>query len=174
MDMNEFLQQLAVEEQKRQVASVGDQNLNVNTYTKPTLGANANAYQPTTAGLLGATISKEVSMPVAKDLSLANSGFKGGIVNQGGNTAPYGQYTDNGVLAKIIGGSNPNALVNYMTPIEHGSVSAGANYSKDGLGVNAQYQKLLQDAALKDWMLRIGINANPIEQQIGATLSKSF
>jgi hypothetical protein len=149
MDIAEFLRQLAEQKNTKQdVTSIGNENLNLNAYTNPTLGGNVNVNQPTDIGLLSATVGKEGTNPIYKDLALTNQNLRGGILSQGDNVTPYANYT---------------------TPLAGGQFSGGVNYSKDGLSLNAEYQK-----QLKELMLRMGINANPQEQQVGFTLGRSF
>jgi hypothetical protein len=149
MDIAEFLRQLAEQKNAQQnVTSIGNENLNVNAYTSPTLGGNINANQPTDVGLLSATLGKEGTNPIYKDFSLTNQNLRGGILSQGDNVTPYANYT---------------------TPLAGGELSGGVNYSKDGLNLNAEYQK-----QLREWLLRAGLNANPYEKQVGFTLGRSF
>jgi hypothetical protein len=149
MDIEEFLKKLAEQTNAQQnVTSIGNENFNVNAYTAPTLGGNVNAYQETPVGILSGTIGKEGTNPIYKDLALTNQNLRGGILSQAGDVAPYANYT---------------------TPLAGGQLTGGANYSKDGLGLNAEYQK-----QLKEWMLKMGLNANPQEQQIGLTLGRLF
>ena len=149
MDIAEFLRQLAEQTNAQQnVTSIGNENLNVNAYTAPTLGGNINANQPTDIGLLSATVGKEGTNPIYKDLALTNQNLRGGILSQGNDVTPY---------------------ANYRTPLAGGELSGGVNYNKDGLGLNAEYQK-----QLREWLLRAGLNANPQEQQVGFTLGRSF
>lgn len=149
MDIEEFLRQLAEQTNAQQnVTSIGNENLNVNAYTAPTLGGNINVNQPTDIGLLSATVGKEGTNPIYKDFALTNQNLRGGILSQWGDVTPYADYT---------------------TPLAGGQLSGGINYSKDGLGLNAEYQK-----QLREWLLRAGLNANPQEQQVGFTLGRSF
>lgn len=170
MTLDEFIKQLS-ENKNYQYDNtmLGNENLNINAYTKPTLGGNLNAYQQTPVGLLSSTIGKEVSQPSYKDIALTNDNLRAGLLSQSGNTAPYGEYSNPNIFARIMGGNNPNANINYTQPLENGRFSAGANYSNQGLGVNAEYEK-----QLKEWLLRAGLNANPYEKQIGITLGREF
>jgi hypothetical protein len=162
MDIAEFLRQLT-EQQNTQpnVTSVGTDNLNLNAYTRPTLGGNVNAYQETPVGLLSGTIGKEGTNPIYKDVALTNQNFRGGILSQPGDVAPYGEYRDGNVMARVMGGNYPNASAQYTTPLAGGQFTGGANYSKDGLGVNAEYAKQLNDLLFK-----ASINATPEEQKL--------
>lgn len=170
MDIAEFLKQLAEQKNSQQnITSVGTDNLNVNTYTKPVLGGNVNAYQETPVGILSGTIGKEANMPSYKDIALTNQNLRGGILTQAGDVIPYSEYRDPNMIAKVMGGNNPNASAQYIMPLADGILKSGAHYSKDGLGVNAEYEK-----KLREWLLRAGLNANPQQQQIGFTLGREF
>jgi len=162
MDIAEFLRQLT-EQQNTQpnATSVGNENLNLNAYTRPTLGGNVNAYQETPVGLLSGTIGKEGTNPIYKDVALTNQNFRGGILSQPGNVAPYGEYRDGNVMAKVMGGNYPNASAQYTTPLAGGQFTGGANYSNQGLGVNAEYAK-----QLNDFLFKAGISATPEEQKL--------
>ena len=162
MDIAEFLRQLT-EQQNTQpnVTRLGNENLNVNAYTKPTLGGNVNAYQETPVGLLSGTIGKEGTNPIYKDVALTNENFRGGILSQADNVAPYGEYRDGNVMARVMGGNYPNASANYTTPFAGGQFTGGANYSNQGLGVNAEYAKQLNDLLFK-----ASINATPEERKL--------
>ena len=170
MDIAEFLREL--EDKKNvqsNVTSVGNDNLNVNAYTRPTLGGNVNAYQETPIGLLSGTIGKEGTNPIYKDVALTNQNLRGGILSQSDNVAPYGQYRDGNVMAQIMGGNNPNASANYTTPLAGGQFTGGANYSNQGLGVNAEYAK-----QLNDFLLKARLSATPEEQQFLFGLGRQF
>jgi hypothetical protein len=170
VDIEEFLKQLTEQKNAQQnVTSVGNENLNLNAYTAPTVGGNVNAYQPTPVGILSGTIGKEGSSPIYKDVALTNQNLRGGILSQADNVAPYGQYRDGNVMAQLMGGNNPNASAQYTTPLAGGQFTGGANYSNQGLGLNAEYAK-----ALNDWMLKARLNANPQEQQLLFGLGRGF
>jgi len=162
MDIAEFLRQLT-EQQNTQpnVTSIGTDNLNLNAYTRPTLGGSINAYENTPVGLLSGTIGKEGTNPIYKDVALTNQNFRGGILSQADNVAPYGEYRDGNVMARVMGGNYPNASAQYTTPFAGGQFTGGANYSNQGLGVNAEYAKQLNDLLFK-----AGINATPEEQKL--------
>jgi len=170
MDIAEFLRQLT-EQQNTQpnATSVGNENLNLNAYTRPTLGGNVNAYQETPVGLLSGTIGKEGTNPVYKDVALTNQNFRGGILSQADNVAPYGEYRDGNVMAQIMGGNNPNASANYTTPLAGGQFTGGANYSNQGLGINAEYAK-----KLNDFLFKAGISATPEERKLLFGLGGQF
>ena len=170
MDIAEFLRQLT-EQQNAQsnVTSIGTDNLNFNTYTQPTLGANINASQPTPIGLLSGTIGKDVDMPIYKDIGLTNQNFRAGILNQADNVAPYGEYRDANLMAKIMGGNYPSASGQYTTPLAGGQFTGGANYSNQGLGVNAEYAK-----QLNNWLFKTTIGVTPEEKQFLFGLGRQF
>ena len=170
MDIAEFLRQLT-EQQNTQpnVTSLGNENLNVNAYTTPNVGGNVNAYQPTPIGLLSGTIGKEGTNPIYKDVALTNENFRGGILSQADNVAPYGEYRDGNVMARVMGGNYPNASANYTTPFAGGQFTGGANYSNQGLGVNAEYAK-----QLNDFLFKAGISATPEEQKLLFGLGGQF
>jgi hypothetical protein len=157
VDIEEFLKQFVGQANTQpNVTSVGNENLNLNAYTTPNVGGNVNAYQPTPVGLLSGTIGKEGTNPIYKDVALTNENFRGGILSQADNVAPYGEYRDGNVMARVMGGNYPNASANYTTPFAGGQFTGGANYSNQGLGVNAEYAKQLNDLLFK-----AGINVTP-------------
>jgi hypothetical protein len=170
MDIEEFLKQL-LEQKNTQpnVTSVGTDNLNLNAYTRPTLGGNVNAYQETPIGILSGTVGKEGTNPIYKDVALTNENLRGGILSQADNVAPYGEYRDGNVMARVMGGNYPNASANYTTPLAGGQFTGGANYSNQGLGINAEYAK-----ALNDWILKARLNASPQEQQLLFGMGRGF
>ena len=170
MDIAEFLRQLT-EQQNTQsnVTSIGTDNLNLNAYTRPTLGGSINAYENTPVGLLSGTIGKEGTNPIYKDVALTNQNLRGGILSQADNVAPYGEYRDGNVMARVMGGNYPNASANYTTPFAGGQFTGGANYSNQGLGINAEYAKQLNDLLFK-----ARLNATPEERQILFGLGGQF
>ena len=170
MDIAEFLREL--EDKKNvqsNVTSVGNDNLNVNAYTRPTLGGNVNAYQETPVGILSGTVGKEGTNPIYKDVALTNQNLRGGILSQADNVAPYGEYRDGNVMARVMGGNYPNVSANYTTPFAGGQFTGGANYSNQGLGVNAEYAK-----QLNDFLFKAGISATPEEQKLLFGLGGQF
>ena len=170
MDIAEFLRQLTEQQNTQQnVTSVGTDNLNINAYTRPTLGGNVNAYQETPVGILSGTVGKEGTNPIYKDIALTNQNLRGGILSQPGDVAPYGEYRDANIMAKVMGGNYPNASAQYTTPLAGGQFTGGANYSKDGLGVNAEYAR-----QINDWLLKATANANPYEKQLLFGLGREF
>ena len=170
MDIEEFLRQLVGQTNTQpNVTNVGTNNLNLNAYTRPTLGGNVNAYQETPVGLLSGTIGKEGTNPIYKDVALTNKNLRGGILSQADNVAPYGEYRNGNVMAQIMGGNYPNASANYTTPLAGGQFTGGANYSNQGLGVNAEYAKQLNDLLFK-----ARLSATPEERQILFGLGGQF
>ena len=162
MDIEEFLKQFVGQTNTQpNVTSVGNENLNLNAYTRPTLGGSINAYENTPVGLLSGTIGKEGTNPIYKDVALTNENFRGGILSQPGDVAPYGEYRDGNVMARVMGGNYPNASAQYTTPFAGGQFTGGANYSNQGLGVNAEYAKQLNDLLFK-----ASINATPEERKL--------
>ncbi len=162
MDIEEFLKQFVGQTNTQpNVTSVGNENLNLNAYTRPTLGGSINAYENTPVGLLSGTIGKEGTNPIYKDVALTNENFRGGILSQPGDVAPYGEYRDGNVMARVMGGNYPNASAQYTAPFAGGQFTGGANYSNQGLGVNAEYAKQLNDLLFK-----ASINATPEEQKL--------
>ena len=162
MDIEEFLKQFTEQKNAQpNVTSVGNENLNLSAYTRPTLGGNVNAYQETPLGLLSGTVGKEGTNPIYKDIALTNQNLRGGILSQADNVAPYGEYRDGNVMARVMGGNYPNASAQYTTPLAGGQFTGGANYSNQGLGINAEYAK-----ELNDWLFKTTVNATPYEQQI--------
>jgi hypothetical protein len=170
MDIEEFLKQFVGQtDTQPNVTSLGNENLNVNAYTRPTLGGSINAYENTPVGLLSGTIGKEGTNPIYKDVALTNQNFRGGILSQADNVAPYGEYRDGNVMARVMGGNYPNASANYTTPFAGGQFTGGANYSNQGLGVNAEYAK-----QLNDFLFKAGISATPEEQKLLFGLGGQF
>ena len=170
MDIEEFLKQFTEQTNTQpNVTSVGNENLNLNAYTTPNVGGNVNAYQPTPVGLLSGTIGKEGSNPIYKDVALTNENLRGGILSQADNVAPYGEYRDGNVMARVMGGNYPNASANYTTPFAGGQFTGGANYSNQGLGVNAEYAKKLNDLLFK-----ARVSATPEEKQFLLGLGMGF
>ncbi|CAB4126444.1 hypothetical protein UFOVP89_58 [uncultured Caudovirales phage] len=168
MDLTEFLKQINL--LAPQNTSIGNQELNLNAYTKPTLGVNANAVQPTDIGLLSATMGKNVNEPAYKDVALNQDNMRYGVTNQAGNTAPYTQYTEPNLMVKAMGGNNPNISGNYMTDLMGGKASVGGQYDASGLSAMAAYQKKLQD----EWLLKAFLQANPYSKSAGIQLGKEF
>ena len=72
-------------------------------------------------------------------------------------------------MARVMGGNYPNASAQYTTPLAGGQFTGGANYSKDGLGVNAEYAKQLNDLLFK-----ARISATPEERQLLFGLGGQF
>jgi hypothetical protein len=170
VDIEEFLKQFTEQTNTQpNVTSVGNENLNLNAYTTPNVGGNVNAYQPTPVGLLSGTIGKEGSNPIYKDVALTNENLRGGILSQADNVAPYGEYRDGNVMARVMGGNYPNASANYTTPFAGGQFTGGANYSNQGLGVNAEYAKKLNDLLFK-----ARVSATPEEKQFLLGLGMGF
>jgi len=170
VDIAEFLRELEDKKNAQQnVTSIGNDNLNVNAYTRPTLGGNVNAYQETPVGLLSGTVGKEGTNPIYKDVALTNQNFRGGLLSQPGDVAPYGEYRDGNLMARVMGGNYPNASANYTTPFAGGQFTGGANYSNQGLGVNAEYAKTLNDVLFKG-----KVSITPEEKQILLGLGMGF
>jgi len=168
MDLTEFLKNINLLAPQR--TSIGNEGLNVNAYTNPTLGVNANATQPTDMGLLSATMGKNINEPVYKDVALNQENMRYGVTNQAGNTAPYTQYTDPNVMVRAMGGNNPNVMGNYMTDLMGGKASVGGQYDASGLSAMAAYKKKLAD----DWLLSLYGQVNPNDKSAGIQLGKNF
>ena len=166
MTVDEFLKQYNLMPQQ---TTIGNENLNLNAYTSPTLGGNVNAATETPVGLLSGTIGKEGTNPIYKDVALTNQNLRGGILSQADNVAPYGEYRDGNVMARVMGGNYPNVSANYTTPFAGGQFTGGANYSNQGLGVNAEYAK-----QLNDFLFKAGISATPEEQKLLFGLGGQF
>ena len=171
MDIAEFLRQLT-EQQNTQpnATSIGNENLNLNAYTRPTLGGNVNAYQETPIGLLSGTIGKEGTNPIYKDVALTNQNLRGGILSQADNVAPYAQYTNPNMMVRAIGGNNPNVQGNYMADLMGGQASIGGQYDASGLAANAAYEKQLRDNIL----FKLFGNINPRDKSIGFQIGQEF
>jgi hypothetical protein len=168
MDLTELLKNINLLAPPR--ASIGNDNLNVNAYTNPTLGANANATQPTDMGLLSATIGKNINEPLYKDVALNRENMRYGVTKQAGDTAPYAQYTDPNMMVRAMGGNNPNVQGNYMTDLMGGQASIGGQYDASGLSAMAAYKKKLAD----DWLLNTYLQANPYAHSANVTIGKNF
>ena len=168
MDLTEFLKNINL--LAPQKASIGNDNLNVNAYTNPTLGANANVTQPTDMGLLSATMGKNINEPSYKDVALNKENMRYGVTKQADNTAPYTQYTDPNMMVKAMGGNHPNVSGNYITDLMGGKASVGGQYDSSGLSAMAAYQKKLQD----EWLLNAYLQANPYAHSAGVTIGKNF
>jgi hypothetical protein len=168
MDLTEFLKQINL--LAPQKTSIGNEALNVNAYTNPTLGTSANATQPTDMGLLSATMGKNINEPAYKDVALNQENMRYGVTNQAGNTAPYTQYIDPNIMVKAMGGNNPNVMGNYMTDLMGGKASVGGQYDAFGLSAMAAYKKKLAD----DWLLSLYGQVNPNDKSAGIQLGKNF
>jgi len=168
MDLTEFLKNINL--LAPQKTSIGNEGLNVNAYTNPTLGANANATQPTDMGLLSATIGKNINEPSYKDVALNTDNMRYGVTKQAGDTAPYAQYADPNMMVRTMGGNNPNVQGNYMTDLMGGKASVGGQYDASGLSAMAAYKKKLAD----DWLLSLYGQVNPNDKSAGVQLGKNF
>ena len=168
MDLTEFLKQFNL--LAPQSTSVGNESLNFNAYTNPTLGASANATQPTDMGLLSATIGKEINQPYYKDVALNQDNMRYGVTNQAGDTAPYAQYTNPNIMVRAMGGNNPNVQGNYMTDLMGGQASIGGQYDASGLAAMAAYKKKLAD----DWLLSLVGQVNPDNKSLNVLFGKEF
>ena len=192
MTVDEFLKQYNLMPQQ---TTIGNENLNLNAYTSPTLGVNVNAATETPLGLLSGTVGKEGSNPIYKDIALTNQNLRGGLLNTEGNTSPYAEYITDDIKAQITGGKypnvsgeystnfaggrgtiggqydnvNPNIFTNYTAPLAGGEFTGGANYSNQGLGVNAEYAK-----QLNDFLFKAGISATPEERKLLFGLEGQF
>ena len=167
MTVDEFLKQYNLMPQQ---TTIGNENLNLNAYTSPTLGGNVNAATETPVGLLSGTIGKEGTNPIYKDVALTNQNFRGGILSQANDTAPYAQYTNPNMMVRAMGGNNPNVQGNYMTDLMGGRASVGGQYDLSGLSAMAAYQKKLQD----DVLLKLYGQINPYDNRIGFEIGKQF
>ena len=168
MDLAEILKQINL--LAPQKTSIGNEALNVNAYTNPTLGVSANATQPTDMGLLSATMGKNINQPSYKDIALNQENMRYGVTNQAGNTAPYAQYADPNMMVRAMGGNNPNVSGNYMTDLMGGKASVGGQYDASGLSAMAAYKKKLTD----DWLLSLIGQMNPNNQSLNVQLGKNF
>ena len=168
MDLTELLKNINLLAPKG--TSVGNQGLNVNAYTNPTLGASVNATEPTDIGLLSASMGKNINEPVYKDVALNRENMRYGVTNQAGNTAPYTQYTDPNMMVRAMGGDNPNVQGNYITDLMGGKASVGGQYDASGLSAMAAYKKKLAD----DWLLNLVGQMNPNNQLLNVQLGKNF
>jgi hypothetical protein len=168
MDLTEFLKNINL--LAPQKTSIGDEALNINAYTSPTLGATANATQPTDMGLLSATLGKNINEPVYKDISLNKDNMSYGVTKQAGDTAPYTQYTDPNMIVRAMGGNNSNVSGNYITDLMCGRASIGGQYDASGLSAMAAYKKKLAD----DWLLSLYGQVNPNDKSAGIQIGKNF
>lgn len=167
MTVDEFLKQYNLMPQQ---TTIGNENLNLNAYTSPQLGGNVSAATETPAGLLSATIGKEVNQPSYRDYAVTKDNFRGGLLNTEGNTSPYAEYITNDIKAQIMGGNNPNVSGQYSTDIAGGRGTIGGQYDATGLAANAAYQKQLEDNVL----LKLFGSINPYDRSIGVEINKQF
>jgi hypothetical protein len=168
MDLTELLKNINL--LAPQKTSIGNEGLNVNAYTNPTLGVNANATQPTDMGLLSATMGKNINEPSYKDIALNRDNMRYGVTNQASDTAPYAQYTNPNMMVRAMGGNNPNVQGNYMTDLMGGQASIGGQYDASGLAANAAYQKQLENNIL----LKLFGNINPYDKRFGFEIGQKF
>jgi len=167
MTVDEFLKQYNLMPQQ---TTIGNENLNLNAYTSPTLGGNVNAATETPLGLLSGTVGKEGSNPIYKDIALTNQNLRGGLLNTEGNTSPYAEYITDDIKAQITGGKNPNVSGEYSTNFAGGRGTIGGQYDATGLAANAAYEKQLQD----NFLLKLFGNINPYDRSMGLQIGKQF
>jgi len=167
MTVDEFLKQYNLIPQQ---ATIGNENLNLNAYTSPTLGGNVNAATETPLGLLSGTVGKEGSNPIYKDIALTNQNLRGGLLNTEGNTSPYAEYITDNIKAQITGGKSPNVSGEYSTNFAGGRGTIGGQYDATGLAANAAYEKQLQD----NFLLKLFGNINPYDRSMGLQIGKQF
>ena len=167
MTLDEFLRQYNLPPQQ---ANIGNENFNVNAYTNPTLGGNVNAATETPAGLLSATLGKEVNKPSYRDYAITKDNIRGGLLNTEGNTSPYGEYITDNIKAQITGGKTPNVSGEYSTDIAGGRGTVGGQYDASGLSANADYEKQLRD----NFLLKLFGNINPYDKSMGFQIGKQF
>ena len=167
MTVDEFLKQYNL---KPQQTTIGNENLNLNAYTSPTLGVNVNAATETPLGLLSGTVGKEGSNPIYKDIALTNQNLRGGLLNTEGNTSPYAEYITDDIKAQIMGGNNPNVSGQYSTNFAGGRGTISGQYDATGLAANAAYEKQLQD----NFLLKLFGNINPYDRSMGLQIGKQF
>jgi len=167
MTLDEFLRQYNLPPQQ---ANIGNENFNVNAYTNPTLGGNVNAATETPAGLLSATIGKEVNKPSYRDYAITKDNIRGGLLNTEGNTLPYGEYITDNIKAQITGGKTPNVSGEYSTDIAGGRGTVGGQYDASGLSANADYEKQLRD----NFLLKLFGNISPYDRSMGIQIGKQF
>ena len=167
MTVDEFLKQYNLMPQQ---TTIGNENLNLNAYTSPTLGGNVNAATETPLGLLSGTVGKEGSNPIYKDIALTNQNLRGGLLNTEGNTSPYAEYITDDIKAQIMGGNNPNVSGQYSTNFAGGRGTIGGQYDATGLAANAAYEKQLQD----NFLLKLFGNINPYDRSMGLQIGKQF
>ena len=167
MTVDEFLKQYNLMPQQ---TTIGNENLNLNAYTSPTLGGNVNAATETPLGLLSGTVGKEGSNPIYKDIALTNQNLRGGLLNTEGNTSPYAEYITDNIKAQITGGKSPNVSGEYSTNFAGGRGTIGGQYDATGLAANAAYEKQLQD----NFLLKLFGNINPYDRSMGLQIGKQF
>jgi hypothetical protein len=167
MTVDEFLKQYNLIPQQ---TTIGNENLNLNAYTSPTLGGNVNAATETPLGLLSGTVGKEGSNPIYKDIALTNQNLRGGLLNTEGNTSPYAEYITDDIKAQITGGKSPNVSGEYSTNFAGGRGTIGGQYDATGLAANAAYEKQLQD----NFLLKLFGNINPYDRSMGLQIGKQF
>ena len=167
MTLDEFLRQYNLPPQQ---ANIGNENFNVNAYTNPTLGGNVNAATETPAGLLSATLGKEVNKPSYRDYAITKDNLRGGLLNTEGNTSPYAEYITDDIKAQITGGKSPNVSGEYSTNFAGGRGTVGGQYDASGLSANADYEKQLRD----NFLLKLFGNISPYDRSMGFQIGKQF
>jgi hypothetical protein len=85
MDINELLKYLNSQSNQPIGTSIGNEALHATVNTNPTLRGDITAMQPTDAGLLSATIGKELNQPSFKDYALTRDDMRYGVINQKGD-----------------------------------------------------------------------------------------
>jgi len=169
MDINELLKYLNSQPSQPIGTSIGNEALNANVSTKPTLRGDLTATQPTDMGLLSATIGKELNQPSFKDYALTRDDMRYGVINQKGDNAPYAEYNTPNLMARVMGGSNPNISGGYNGDILGGKASIGGQFDAAGLEAKAAYEK-----KLKDWVLQMSGSISPEQKMLNFGIGRSF
>lgn len=169
MDINELLKYLNSQPNQVTNTSIGNEALNANVSTNPTLRGDLTATQPTEIGLLSATIGKELNQPSFKDYALTRDDMRYGVINQQGNNNPYAEYNTPNLMARVMGGSNPNISGGYNGEILGGKASIGGQFDSYGLEAKAAYEK-----KLRDWLLQMNASISPEQKMLNLAIGRSF
>lgn len=169
MDINELLKYLNSQSNQPIGTSIGNEALHATVNTNPTLRGDVTAMQPTEMGLLSATIGKELNQPSFKDYALTRDDMRYGVINQQGNNNPYAEYNTPNLMARVMGGSNPNISGGYNGDILGGKASIGGQFDASGLEAKAAYEK-----KLKDWVLQMSGSISPEQKMLNFGIGRSF
>jgi len=169
MDINELLKYLNSQPNQATNMSIGNEALNANVSTNPTLRGDITATQPTEMGLLSATIGKELNQPSFKDYALTRDDMRYGVINQKGDNIPYAEYMNPNVMARIMGGKSPAVMADMTGEVLGGKASIGGQFDASGLAAKAAYEK-----QLKDWLLQFSGSISPDQRMLNFGIGRNF